>query len=264
MTAPPRATPDPADEGVHVLVVDDSAVVRQLFSSLLTERGMTVTTAADPLIAIRKMKTSRPDVVVLDLVMPRMDGLTFLRQLMSEDPLPVVICSSHVGRGSRAALDALAQGAVDIVRKPGVGVSSFLRDSAVMLVDTVRAASVARVLPRGASLRDLRRSPKPGRAPAGPGVRPAPEQVVAVGVSTGGPQALEVLLGGLTVDCPGLVIVQHMPEGFTGALARRLNEACRIEVREARSGDAVRAGRALIAPGNRHLELVRQGDSYGV
>lgn len=252
---------------LNVLVVDDSAVVRQLMTALLSETaGIAVVAAADPLIAMRKMKQSRPDVIVLDIEMPRMDGLTFLRKIMAEDPIPVVICSGHVGAGTRTALEALAEGAVEIIAKPSLGVRDFLQESALTLADTVRAAAHARVLCRA----------RPGGSPAAltadavlplrtrPARQLAVDKVVAIGVSTGGPQALELLLGALPPDAPGIVAAQHMPEGFTAALARRLDRFCSVEVREARSGDAVLRGRALIAPGGRHLVVAREGMSYAV
>jgi two-component system, chemotaxis family, protein-glutamate methylesterase/glutaminase len=250
---------------LRVLVVDDSAVVRQGVLMLLEHvPGMAVEVAADPLIARQKMKGHRPDVILLDLEMPRMDGLTFLRELMREEqPVPVVVCSGLAGPGSELAVRALQEGAVEIIPKPMVGVGEFLRESRAKLMDSLRNAARAR--PRLA-----RRGP-PEKAELEPVERPAglllpvtTDKVVAVGASTGGTEALRQLLEPMPPDCPGIVIVQHMPEQFTSAFARRLNQLCRIEVKEAEQGDAVRQGRALIAPGNRHLRVRRTGDHYQV
>lgn len=246
---------------VRVLVVDDSAVMRQSLTSLLERAGgMVVETAAHPLIAMGKMAKSRPDVVVLDVEMPHMDGLTFLRKIMAEDPLPVVICSGHAQRGTREAIEALSLGAVEVVSKPRLGLKQFLEESGVGLAEIVRTAAGARVSRRVA----------PGTVPhdvpratvRGPGEASA--EVIAIGASTGGPQALHSVLGALPETAPGVVVVQHMPAPFTGPFARRLNEVCRIVVREARDGDRVLRGQALIAPGDRHLELTRRGDGFAV
>ncbi len=249
----------------RVLVVDDSALVRQVTRSILADQGLEADVAADPLIALDKIGKARPDVIVLDLEMPRMDGLTFLRKLMREDPIPVVVCSALTGPGTDAALRALEEGAVEIVAKPRLGVKGFLQDSAALLVDAVRGAARARVRPRPTGSRLV---PPRLTADAVLPVRPAragtSERVVAVGASTGGTEALRRLLDALPPDSPGLVIVQHMPGAFTAAFARRLGQTCRLEVREAENGDRVREGLALVAPGDRHLLLERAGASYGV
>jgi two-component system chemotaxis response regulator CheB len=243
-------------------------VVRQVISTILSrEPGMTVTAAADPIVAMEQMARVRPDVVILDLEMPRMDGLTFLHKIMTETPIPVVICSSFTGAGTEAAVLAMEEGAVEIVTKPKLGLREFFEESAVLFVDAVRAAARARLsVPAG-----LGRSVQPKLSadvviPPVQNLRPAPatETVVAVGASTGGTDALREVLHALPADTPGLVIVQHMPERFTKALAERLNRSCRIEVREAQHGDRVTPGRALIAPGNRHLMLGSRGSSYTV
>jgi two-component system chemotaxis response regulator CheB len=237
---------------LHILVVDDSAVVRESLSVLLSaEPDLEVETAADPLIAMRKMERRRPDVIVLDLEMPRMDGLTFLRKLMIESPLPVVVCSGHTGRGTAAAMRALEQGAVEVFGKPHLGVREFLQDHQVLLVDAVRAAAKAR----------LRKSAPPLQVPI---PRPArsSQSLVALGASTGGTEALYQLLSVLPGDAPATVIVQHMPEGFTEAFARRLDAASRMRVREARDGDPILRGQALVAPGNRHLRVERRAGTW--
>ncbi len=249
-----------------VLVVDDSAVVRQVMTALLSqEPDMVVTTAADPLIAMDKMRVSRPDVILLDLEMPRMDGLTFLRRIMKDDPRPVVVLSTLATRGAEAAVRALDEGAVAVVAKPRLAVRSFLHESAMMLIDAVRAAAQARLGPRSPHVRTA--SPRWSAdvvLPAGPALRSAQggDAIVAVGASTGGTEALRALLEPLPPDAPPLVIVQHMPEVFTRAFAERLDRVCRIEVKEAEAGDRVVRGRALVAPGNRHLLVRREGAQY--
>ena len=237
---------------MNVLVIDDSAVMRLVTTEVLSrEPGVTVTSAADPIVARDKMARSRPDVILLDLEMPRMDGLTFLRKLMRDDPLPVVICSAFAERGSHQALQALDAGALDVVAKPQAGVREFLEESAVMLIDALRAAAEA-----GAR----RRAPRPRATllplPAAAGPRP---RLVAVGSSTGGPEALCVLLRSWPGDAPPMVIAQHMPALFTGQFARRLDSLCACAVSEARDGDELVAGRVLVAPGGRHLLVRRAG-----
>ncbi len=254
--------------GIRVLAVDDSALVRQAVLAILSKvRGFSVQTAADPLIAMDKMKRERPDVILLDLEMPRMDGITFLRKIMAEDPIPVVVCSALAGEASEAALHALEEGAVEVVTKPKLGVRTFIEESAVLLADALRAAALAGPRPRAARALAARRAavtrspiPMPARTP----LAVTTDKVIAVGASTGGTEALRALLEVMPPDCPGIVIVQHMPEGFTRAFADRLNETCRIEVKEAADGDRILEGRALVAPGNRHLEVRRSGAHYVV
>jgi len=246
---------------LHVLVVDDSAVVRQALAAILGRVGFRVTTAHDPILGREKMRKARPDVIILDVEMPRMDGLTFLRQLMQEDPLPVVICSGLAGPGTDVALQAMEEGAVEIVAKPQLGVKGFLEESARRIVEAVRAAAEAR--PRA-------RAPRPEPRHAAGAVLPARSatlaitslKVIAVGASTGGTEAIRALLEAMPPDSPGLVVVQHMPEAFTAAFARRLDTLCRIEVKEAADGDRLLPGRALVAPGNRHLAVRRSGALY--
>ena len=249
---------------MHVLIVDDSAVVRQTVSALLKgESDMSVAVAADPLIAMSKIQMNRPDVILLDLEMPRMDGLTFLGKIMSEDPIPVVVCSAIAGPHSEAAIRALQHGAVDVVGKPKIGVRDFLNESRVLLVDSLRAAASARmhrhVVPRRRSVsqksRDVAASPRP---------EPDNNRVIAIGASTGGTQALKTVLSGLRADSPGTLIVQHMPEVFTRHFARHLDSESAMAVKEAADGDRLFAGRALLAPGNRHLTLRRDRDGYFV
>lgn len=247
---------------IQVLVVDDSAVVRQMMHAILSqEPDMAVTVAADPLIAMQKMKQARPHVVVLDLEMPRMDGLTFLRKIMAEDPIPTLVCSGVAARGTKNALVALDEGALGILTKPKLGVGNFLHESALVLIDMVRAAAQAKLKQR----MPLRNVP-PGRSAPVPAfhsiaARQAAE-IVAIGASIGGTEALADVLTALPADAPGIVVVQHMPEIFTTAFANRLNTLCRIEVKEGADGDQITRGCAIIAPGNRHLSVVKRRGAY--
>jgi two-component system chemotaxis response regulator CheB len=248
------------EPAVKVLVVDDSAVVRQTMTMLLNQvGGFSVEVASDPLIAEQKIAKTRPDVIVLDLEMPRMDGLTFLENLVTTDPLPVLICSSLAARGSENAIRALELGAVGIIEKPKMGVKGFLADNAVQIGDAVRGAARARIA-RRKRLQELAAAQNkhvPKHA-----LRETTDKVVAIGASTGGTEAIHRILLDMPLDCPGLVIVQHMPEGFTAAYAKRMNETCAIDVKEAADGDRILEGRALVAPGNRHLSVRRSGGHY--
>jgi two-component system chemotaxis response regulator CheB len=253
------------EDELHVLVVDDSAMVRQVMQAILgINRRINVRTAADPLIAWAKMQKEPPDVVITDLEMPRMDGLTFIRKIMAEMPTPVVVCSGLAARGTELALRALEEGAVEVITKPKVGVRDFLHESAVTLLDAVWSASQAQLKPRPiASLPRLTADvvlPRKGKSRCAG----APNGLIAVGASTGGTEALRVFLTALPTDCPPVVIVQHMPEVFTRAFAERLNRECEIEVEEAQDGDRLQAGRALIAPGNRHMLVNRSGNELVV
>ncbi len=257
---------------IRVLIVDDSAVVRQVLTQRLSaDRAIEVMgTAADPVFAMDKMAKEWPDVIVLDVEMPRMDGLTFLRKIMAERPTPVVICSTLTTKGAETTMQAMAAGAVSIVAKPKANLKQYLMEESDDLVAVVKAAAQARV-------RRMVGGPKLAPAPAklsADAILPSAgnqramsettDRVVALGTSTGGTQALEAVLSALPVDSPGLVIVQHMPEAFTAAFAQRLNTVCDIEVREAVHGDRVHTGLALIAPGGRHLVLERNGAQYRV
>ncbi len=250
---------------LRVLVVDDSAVVRQALTQILGHAGMSVVAANDPIIAMEKMRRDRPDVIVLDLEMPRMDGLTFLQRIMAQDPIPVVVCSGLAGPGTEAALHALEEGAVDVVAKPRLGVKGFLEDSARRIVQVVRAAGEARVRRRTPRPAPFRRLDADAVLPRKPSViRQTTHKVVVVGASTGGTEALRQLLEAMPPDAPGIAVVQHMPEVFTAQFAKRLDQTCRIEVREARGDDRLVPGRALIAPGNRHMVVRRSGALYFV
>jgi len=249
---------------IQVLVVDDSAVVREVMHAILSqEPDMAVAVAADPLIAMQKMKQMRPHVVVLDLEMPRMDGLTFLRKIMAEDPIPTLVCSGVVAQGTEKALLALEEGALGILAKPKLGVGHFLHESALVLIDTVRAAAQAKIKQR-APLHSFSSS-RPASVPGLPSI--AARQagtIVAIGASIGGTEALAEVLTTLSADAPGVVVVQHMPELFTSAFAKRLNALCRIEVKEGGDGDQITRGRAILAPGNRHLSVVTRGGAFYV
>lgn len=258
---------------IRVLVVDDSAVVRQAMEEILSSdpRIEIMGTAADPYIAAEKIKHEVPDVITLDVEMPRMDGITFLHKIMTQHPIPVVICSSLTGEGSETAIKALENGAVDIITKPRMGARQFLEESKVRIVDAVKGAAVA-------NLKRLTSISKRGRLgvspkltadaviapPSSRAMAQTTERIVVVGASTGGTEALREFLMSMPMDSPGIVIVQHMPENFTAAFARRLDTLCRVTVKEAENGDSVITGRALIAPGNRHTILKRSGARYYV
>lgn len=241
---------------LDVLVIDDSAVVRQSMVAVLARRpGTTVVTASDALIGLRKIAERRPDVIVLDLELPKMDGLTFLRKLMAEDPIPVVVCSAQAGPGTEAAIRALEEGAVEVIHKPALGARQFLEESVTQVIEAVEAAFASRPARRA-------QRPAPAVPAALPLLRTTTDRIIAIGASTGGTEAIREILQAMPPDAPGTVVVQHMPEHFTAAFARRLDQLCRIEVREACHGDRVTQGLALIAPGNRHLRLLRSGAHY--
>jgi two-component system, chemotaxis family, protein-glutamate methylesterase/glutaminase len=254
---------------IRVLIVDDSAVVRQALADILSaDPGIEVMSmASDPFIAAEKMLHEIPDVITLDVEMPRMDGITFLQKIMSQHPIPVVICSSLTGKGSETTLKALEYGALDIIEKPRLGTKQFLHESSVRICDAVKAASLARVRKISSSARAV--SPKLSAdvviaKPSSRAMIQTTEQVVVVGASTGGTEALRIFLEALPPDAPGIVIVQHMPEHFTRAFAKRLDSLCRISVKEAENNDTVLTGQALIAPGNYHMLLKRSGARYYV
>jgi two-component system chemotaxis response regulator CheB len=254
---------------IKVLVVDDSAVVRQVAAAALAADPAigSVTTAADPLLAIEKMRREWPDVILLDIEMPRMDGLTFLRKIMAQRPTPVVICSTLTEQGARVTIDALAAGAVATIAKPSLGVRQFLADEASDLAAQVKAAARANVrhLAGRAPLPVVEKQNADAVLPAAPAaLARTTDRMVAIGTSTGGTQALEQVLSALPATAPGIVIVQHMPEHFTAAFAARLDSICAIRVREAATGMRVLPGQALIAPGGRHMLVRRNGAQYAV
>lgn len=262
----------------RVLIVDDSASVRVTLRDIIAgDPDLEVmATAADPYAAAEQIRRSVPDVIILDIEMPRMDGLTFLRKIMAQRPIPVVMCSSLLADKSDVMMQALESGAVDIILKPRIDTKQHLMEAAVHICDVVKAAAEA----RSYLLTNGRRPPARGRVVPAPkltadAVLPAPkpgtgrvqataDRLVCIGASTGGTEALRAILEPLSPDCPGIVIVQHMPERFTAAFARRLDQLCRIDVKEAENGDVVRPGRALIAPGNFHMMLHRNGGGYRI
>jgi two-component system chemotaxis response regulator CheB len=256
---------------IRVMIVDDSAVVRQTLKEILeSDPGIEImAVASDPIFALKRMENERPDVIITDVEMPRMDGITFLKTIMEKDPIPVVVCSSKTEDGSGNAIRALEYGAVEIIQKPKLGTKQFLEESRMRICDAVRAAEMSRgklggTKPRPASEAAPKLTadvmlPKPDRT-----IVDTTEKVVVVGASTGGTEALREFLEAFPEDAPGIVIVQHMPEHFTEAFAKRLDGLCRINVKEAEDNDTVLRGRALIAPGNRHTLLKRSGARYYV
>ena len=253
---------------IKVMVVDDSAVVRQVVTAMLNEDPEieVIAAAADPLLAMARMQTQWPDVIVLDIEMPRMDGITFLKKIMAERPTPVVICSTLTEKGAQTSMAALAAGAVAIITKPKIGLKQFLNDSSDDLIGAVKAAAHANVR-KLQPVQVVEKHNADVILPAADGrgaLLQTTERVVALGTSTGGTQALEVVLRALPRVCPGIVIVQHMPEKFTAEFANRLNTLCQIAVKEAQHNDRVVPGQALIAPGGKHMLLRRNGAQYFV
>jgi two-component system chemotaxis response regulator CheB len=251
---------------IKVMVVDDSAVVRQVVAGLLSEDPEieVVAAVADPILAMARMKVAWPDVIVLDVEMPRMDGITFLKKIMAEHPTPVVICSTLAEAGAKTSMEALASGAVAIITKPKIGLKQFLQDGSDDMITAVKAAARANVkLLHAAAHKNTADVIMPA-AEVHSAMIHTTDRVVALGTSTGGTQALELVLTGLPRVTPGIVIVQHMPEKFTAAFAERLNSLCQIEVKEAQNNDRVVNSRALIAPGGKHMLLRRTGAQYYV
>jgi two-component system chemotaxis response regulator CheB len=258
------------EKKIRVLVVDDSATVRQALKEILESDPHieVMALASDPFVAVEHIKKEIPDVMTLDVEMPRMDGLTFLEKIMSQHPIPVVICSSLTVKGSDVALAALEKGAVDIITKPKMGTKEFLEESRLRICDIVRSAARAQNITRRRPQR-MTVAPKLTadavlEKPNSRAMIQTTEKVVAVGASTGGTEALREFLQAMPLDAPGIVIVQHMPEAFTARFAERLNTICGITVKEAADNDSVLRGQALIAPGNKHLLLRRSGARYYV
>ena len=257
---------------IRVLIVDDSASVRQTLTTILQQDPEieVIGAASDPFAAARKIQEQIPDVITLDVEMPRMDGITFLRKLMAQHPIPVVMCSSLTEAGSATLLQALEAGAVDIILKPKIGAADYLAEEGMRIREVVKSAAQARV---GGKRRISAAQSGPAAKLTADAVLPPPsgramakttEMVVCVGASTGGTEALREMLERLPANAPGVVIVQHMPEKFTAAFAKRLNGLCEVEVKEAADGDPVLRGHVLIAPGDHHMLLERQGARYHV
>lgn len=248
--------------------MDDSSIVRQTLEKILSsDRDIEVMgTAADPYIAAKKINEEVPDVITLDVEMPRMDGITFLKKIMTQHPIPVVICSTLAEERSETAMKAMEYGAVEVILKPKVGTKVFLEESKILLCDIIKSAAAAK--PKKLSLsRNV--SPKLTADAVLPkatthSMLKTTEKIVAVGASTGGTEALRVLFEPLPHDSPGIVVVQHMPENFTKAFARRLDSLCQVSIKEAENNDSVLRGQVLIAPGNKHMLLKRSGARYYV
>jgi two-component system chemotaxis response regulator CheB len=260
-----------AQRKIRVLIVDDSAVIRQTLTHVLSADPEieVMAAASDPFIAAEHIRNAVPDVILLDVEMPRMDGITFLQKIMSQHPMPVVICSSLAEEGSETSLRAMDYGAVEIIEKPRLGAKQFLEESRIRVCDAVKAAATVPrkrltshpsvILPKLTADAVLAKAKIGSEA-----MLRTTDQVVVIGASTGGIEALTALLVDMPLDSPGIVVVQHMPEHFTRAFADRLDRICRMSVKEAETNDSVIRGRALIAPGNRHLLLKRSGARYYV
>jgi len=262
---------------IRVLIVDDSASVRQTLTDILESDPEieVMGTASDPFVAARRIQQEVPDVITLDVEMPGMDGIPFLRKLMAQRPTPVVICSSLAESGSETLSQAWEAGAVEIIQKPRVGTAQFLQESKIRICDVVKAAARARLKPFSGQALPSGRQRGPEKKLTADAMLPPPiaghqamarttESVICIGASTGGTESLRVVLEVLPAASPGIVIVQHMPEKFTEAFARRLDGLCEMEVKEAADGDTVMRGRVLIAPGNKHMLLQRSGARYYV
>jgi two-component system chemotaxis response regulator CheB len=257
---------------IKVLIVDDSAVVRQVLTGLLDGvSGIKVIGAApDPIFAMKKMETEWPDVIVLDIEMPRMDGVTFLKKLMNEHPTPVVICSTLTEKGAEVTMQAMSAGAVDIITKPKVNLRNFLQESKTTIIDVIKAAAQSRPRTIKSALAAPSRVAASTDSVLGSGsttLKPmvqTTDRVIVIGTSTGGTQALEYLFTQLPRTAPPIVVVQHMPEHFTAAFAKRLDGICQVTVKEAAHNDRALPGMALIAPGGKHMLLQRSGAQYQV
>lgn len=257
---------------IKVMIVDDSAVVRKVLSDMFsnTHEIEVVATAQDPMFAQKKLEKIKPDVMVLDIEMPRMDGLTFLKKIMNEKPMPVIMCSTLTEKNSKISIQALSIGAVDVIAKPKMDIKKNLGDYEKTIIDSVRsaaAANLAKVNFKSSGIRSVTSSKTMKLSltagvvlPSGPGNRLSSNSVIALGTSTGGTQALEYILPKLSNHCAGIVVVQHMPEIFTSAFAERLNSLCCVEVIEGHTSDVIKAGRVIIAPGGKHMVVKTRKD----
>ena len=248
---------------IKVLIVDDSALIRSVMNEIISKQPdmEVVGVAPDPIVARDLIKKTNPDVLTLDVEMPRMDGLDFLEKLMRLRPMPVVMVSSLTERGSEITLRALELGAVDFVTKPKISIQSGMMEYADLIADKIRAAAKARVKPRTIAAADRNKGTGEGL----PQIRnplTSSEKLIIIGASTGGTEAIKDFLIQMPSDCPGILITQHMPEGFTRSFAKRLDGLCKISVKEAEGGERVLPGHAFIAPGHSHLQLARSGANY--
>lgn len=278
---------------INVLVVDDSAVIRQVMGDIIShDKDLQMDSAADPIFAMRRMEKLWPDVIVLDVEMPRMDGITFLRQIMAERPTPVVMCSTLTASGTKTSLEALSAGAIDIIAKPKAGAKAALIEENKMILDTIKSAAKAKNLkktPLKAGAKSISNTGTQVASQTGASqsmrntsevrqkltadavmskatttVLQSTDKIVAIGTSTGGTQALEIVLRELPANCPGIVVVQHMPPHFTKAFAERLDRICTVSVCEATNGQQIMAGQVIIAPGGFHMAVNRRGSQYFV
>lgn len=258
---------------VKVLIIDDSALVRQTMHDILESDPEieVIGKASDPFIAAKKLQEEVPDVITLDIEMPRMDGLTFLKKLMSQHPIPVVVISTLTAKGAETALRALEYGALEVLEKPKINTRELMKESAETYCRVVKSLATARLTRLRKTVEVVRATPvlaggdaSPVRPKAAPVLTTTTEKVIALGASTGGTEAIKTFLMDMPLDCPGIVIVQHMPEMFTRQFAQRLDSLCKISVKEAADGDNVLRGQALIAPGSHHMILKRSGARYYV
>lgn len=255
-----------------VLIVDDSAVVRQTLTAIIESDPSlkVIGTANDPYFAVQKIQQEVPDVITLDIEMPKMDGLTFLKKIMTQHPIPVVIISSLTSHNTETGIKALEYGALDIITKPRMDTIRFFQESKIRICDAIKAAAIAKIKRKTiVQINSAKVEPKYSAdviisKGSTQSLLKTTEKVVSVGASTGGTEALSVFLQSLPADSPGILIVQHMPEHFTRSFANRLNDICKITVKEAENNDTVIRGRALIAPGNMHMLLKRSGARYYV
>ncbi len=253
---------------IRVLVIDDSALVRQTLTTILNSDPLieVYDTASDPFYAVKKIQEEKPDVITLDIQMPRMDGLTFLRKLMKQHPIPVVVISSLAIEGSDTIIKAFEYGAIEVIKKPQLKTKEFFEESKIRLCDAVKAAAMSKLTVKIKMLQKLVKpkfsadviikKEKVAKVPI------RTEKIIMIGASTGGTEALPIILKYLRGNSYGIVIVQHMPEDFTFTFAKRLNDICELTVKEAESGDIVTKGKVLIAPGNKHLLIKRNTLNY--
>jgi two-component system chemotaxis response regulator CheB len=249
---------------IKVAIVDDSALIRSVMTEIVNSQAdmEVVGVAPDPLVARELIKRVNPDVLTLDVEMPKMDGLDFLEKLMRLRPMPVLMVSSLTERGSEITMRALELGAVDFVTKPKISIQSGMREYTELITDKIRAAARARIKPRSVHAAAQSAAQSPQQLPQLRSPLTSSEKLIIIGASTGGTEAIREFLMQMPSDCPGILIAQHMPEGFTSSFARRLDSLCKISVSEAQGNERVLPGHAYIAPGHSHLLLSRSGANY--